>query len=146
MNRKTIFLSACVMMFSASLFAQGPDAKKVIINTSASVKVFYDLETLQSKNKRELLDLLIERLKVITYTLPNIALTTKPGVTLSEIGVPQDQKNNDALVKFQDATTTFINNSTVFTNLMMPYADKSDIISGILFYENIIKSIKTVKE
>lgn len=146
MNKKTIFLSVCVTMFSASIFAQGPDAKNVIINTSASVKVFYDQETLQSKNKRELLDLLIERLKVITYTLPNIALTTKPGVTLSDIGVPQDQKNNDSLIKFQDATTSFINSSTVFTNLMMPYADKSDIISGILFYDNIIKSIKTVKE
>ncbi len=146
MNKKTIFLSVCVTMFSASIFAQGPDAKNVIINTSASVKVFYDQETLQSKNKRELLDLLIERLKVITYTLPNIALTTKPGVTLSDIGVPQDQKNNDSLIKFQDATTSFINSSTIFTNLMMPYADKSDIISGILFYDNIIKSIKTVKE
>ena len=106
MNKKTIFLSVCVTMFSASIFAQGPDAKNVIINTSASVKVFYDQETLQSKNKRELLDLLIERLKVITYTLPNIALTTKPGVTLSDIGVPQDQKNNDSLIKFQDATTS----------------------------------------
>ncbi len=146
MNRKTTLLGLCIFMFSVSMFAQGPDVKKVIISSSASVKVFYDQETLQSKNKRELLDLLIERLKVITYTIPNIALTTKPGVTLSDIGVPQDQKNNDALIKFQDATTNFINSSTIFTNLMMPYADKSDIISGILFYENIIKSVKTVKD
>jgi hypothetical protein len=149
MNRKTIFLSVCVMMFSATIFAQGPDAKnrpKSIISTTASVKNFFDQTALQAMNKRALLDLYVERLRVITYTIPNIALTVKPGVTLEDLGVPMEEKNTMALQKYQDATSAYIANGEAFINLMMPYADKTEIIQGILFYDNIIKSIKTAKD
>ena len=149
MNRKTIFLSVCVMMFSATTFAQGPDGKnrpKSIISTNASVKNFFDQSALQAMNKRALLDLYVERLRVITYTIPNIALTVKPGVTLEDLGVPMEEKNTMALAKYQQATSDYILNGEAFINLMMPYADKAEIIQGILFYDNIIKSIKTAKE
>lgn len=149
MNRKTIFLSVCVMMFSVTTFAQGPDAKnraKSIISTTASVKNFFDQTALQAMNKRALLDLYVERLRVITYTIPNIALTVKPGVTLEDLGVPMEEKNTLALQKYQDATSAYIANGEAFINLMMPYADKTEIIQGILFYDNIIKSIKTAKD
>ncbi|MNY51616.1 hypothetical protein D3C86_1872230 [compost metagenome] len=95
--------------------------------------------------KGELVELYIERMKVIVKILPNIALATKPGVTMSDLGIPDDNDNRKALDLQTDATQTYLDITVNFLRKMLPYADKNQLVTMILFYEQTLKSLHEVE-
>ncbi len=133
------------MLFAANVSAQAKKPRS-IISTSATLKGYNTKEQLDVLNKRELLDLYVERLKLIIYTLPNLGLANKPGVTLDDLGIPKSPENDKALDTNINNTDVFLNSTVSFQNLMLPYVDKSDIIISILFYEDVIKKMHTLKD
>jgi hypothetical protein len=73
--------------------------------------------------------------------LPYIPLTTKPGITITDLGIPDDSDNKKILESQAEETTKYLESTFEFQKKLLPYSDKEDLIASILFYENILKSL-----
>jgi len=134
--KKIIFLSLFMIFAVGNTNAQAKKSVS-IISTGASIKKFHEKSELDGMQKGALLELYIERIKVLVNTLPYIALTNKPGVTMADVGVPDNAENNKALLAQQTVD---------FQRLMTPYADKGNLISSILYYENMLRELNQLNE
>lgn len=126
--------------------AQDKNTTKSIISTSATIKKYHNLKELQDMKKGELLDLYTERITVLVKTLPYIALATKPGVTLNDLGIPDNNDNKKSLIEQEKSTSDFLNVTVEFQRRMMPYSDTKNLIAAILFYENTLKALHEFNE
>jgi hypothetical protein len=146
MKGKIIFFSMCLLLTTTFVSAQDKNAPKSIISTTALIKKYHDQKELQEMKKGELLELYIERIKVLVKTLPYIALATKPGVTMSDLGIPNDTENRRILDEQAQGTSTFLDLTVNFQRRMVPYSDKNDLMAAILFYETTLKSLHSFKD
>ncbi len=126
---------------SAVAVAQKKTSPKSIINRSALINKYHDSKELETKPKKELLELCIERASVITKTLPYVALATKPGVTMLDLGIPDESDYRKILEVQEEETASYLETTVNFQKKILPYADKNKLIASILFYENILKSL-----
>ncbi len=146
MKVKIIFLGLFILALNSSnCIAQSNPQGQSIISTKASIRVFYENKALQEMQKGELVELYIERMKVMVRILPKMALATKPGVTLSDLAIPNIGDNKKAFEAHKAATQQYIDLSVDFLRKMLPYCDKGQLISSILFYEQVLKSLKEVE-
>jgi len=142
MKGKIIFFSIAMLALTSKGFAQAKtNMTKSIISNTASIRSYNDDKTLKALSKGELVELYIERMKVVVKILPNIALATKPGVTMTDLGIPDNTDNKKALDVQAEATQSFIDSSVEFLRKMLPYADKGQLINAILYYEQTLKSL-----
>lgn len=134
------------MLSTEVVSSQAKNAPQSIISTTALIRKYHDQKELKGMQKGELLELYIERIKVLVKTLPYIALATKPGVTMADLGIPMDSENK----KIQDAqvasTNSFLDVTVEFQRKMMPYSDKDNLVAAILFYENTLKTLHLFNE
>ncbi|MFC3334776.1 hypothetical protein [Flavobacterium palustre] len=146
MKSKAFFF--CLFFFVAMNIVSAQDKKtnQSIISTTATIRKYYDLKELQNLKKGELLELYIERINVLVKTLPYIALATKPGVTLTDLGIPNDNDNKKVLTEQEEITNDFLNTTVAFQRKMTPYSDTKNLIAAILFYENTLKSLHEFNE
>ncbi|WP_310555315.1 hypothetical protein [Flavobacterium sp.] len=142
--KKIIFLSLFLIVSFSNVNAQ---AKRTsIISLSASVKSYHEKSQLEAMQKGPLLELYVERIRVLINTLPYIALTTKPGVTIQDVGIPDNSENNKMLALQAENTKTFLETTVAFQRTMMPYSDKGNIITSILYYESMLKELNQMNE
>jgi len=146
MKGKIIFFSIIMLALSSKSMAQAkPNMPKSIISTSAAVRTYHDDKTLKAMSKGELVELYIERMKVVVKTLPLIALATKPGVTLTDLGIPADDVNRKSLDLQSEATNVYLEVTVDFLRKMLPYADKTQLVTMVLFYEQTLKALHEVE-
>jgi hypothetical protein len=143
--KKIIFLSLFILFAVGNINAQGKKPKS-IISTTASVRTFHEKSQLDGMNKGQLLELYIERIKVLVNTLPYIALTNKPGITMQDVGVPESSENLKLLETQQQNTQTFLTATTEFQKSITPFADKGNLISSILYYESMLRELNQLNE
>jgi hypothetical protein len=144
-----IKLSIILLFFlflSVVTYGQKKILPKSIIQRTALINKYHDTKELSSMPKKELLELSIERASVITKILPYIALATKPGVTMIDLGIPDEPDYRKLLETQEEITATYLESTTIFQRKIFPYADKDKIIASILFYENILKSLHEFEE
>ena len=96
--------------------------------------------------KGQLLTLYIERIESLVKTLPYIAFATKPGVTMTTLGIPNTNDNRKILDNQFEATNDFVEATIEFQNSILPYSDTRNLIGAILFYEEIMKSLHEYSE
>ena len=144
--KKIIFIGLLMLFAVGNMNAQAKGKPKSIITTGASLRKFHEKSELETMNKGQLLELYIERIKVLVNTLPYIALTNKPGVTMQDVGIPENSENNKVLDAQQQNTLTFLNATVEFQRLMTPYADKGNLVSSILYYESMLKELNNLNE
>jgi hypothetical protein len=89
--------------------------------------------------------LYIERMKVIVRIMPKIGMATKPGVTMSDLGIPDTSDNKKALDLEKEATQTYLDITVDYLRKMLPFCDKGQLINAILFYEQTLKSLKELE-
>lgn len=112
---KAKYLVLSFFFFTAgTLFSQNKSVPKSIIKQNASILKFYDKKELQSMQKGQLLVLYVERTKTLIKTLPYIALASKPGVTMVDLGIPFTSENISLLDTQHDATDKFLDITTEF--------------------------------
>jgi len=133
-----LFVFLCVANLA---FSQNKNAPKSIISSSASIKTYHQIDDLKKMQKGELLELYVERIQVLVKTLPYIALATKPGITIADLGIPSTSENMKVMDVQRETTGSFLDNTVDFQRKMLPYCDKDNIISAILFYENTMRSL-----
>lgn len=146
MKGKIIFLSLFLLLTTEVMSSQNKNAPQSIISTTAVIRKYHSQDELKGMQKGELLELYIERIKVLTKTLPYIALATKPGVTMVDLGIPMDNENKKIQDNQVSATTSYLDTTVEFQRRMMPYSDKDNLVAAILFYENTIKSLHLFNE
>tara|TARA_R110000868_G_scaffold216416_3_gene466547 strand:- start:10790 stop:11236 length:447 start_codon:yes stop_codon:yes gene_type:complete len=141
MKLKIILFSLSLFLIASVSFAQKKNAPKNIIRDNVSINKYHDKQELENMQKGELLNLYIERIEVLYKILPYIAFTTKPGVTMNDLGIPDSSDNRKALEDEFDSTDEFLKNSTKFQKQLLPYSDTTNLIAGILFYEDTLKAL-----
>jgi hypothetical protein len=146
MKGKMLFFSLSLLLLTNIAFSQKKNEPKSIISDKVSITKYHDKEDLERMQKGELLGLYIERIEVLIKTLPYIAFATKPGVTMTSLGIPDNKENRNILDDEFDATNDFIKSSTEFQQKMLPYSDTSKLIAAILFYEETLKALHEYNE
>ncbi|MCF8274273.1 MAG: hypothetical protein K9I95_10620 [Flavobacteriaceae bacterium] len=146
MKGKMLFFSLSLLLLTNIAFSQKKNEPKSIISDKVSITKYHDKEDLERMQKGELLGLYIERIEVLIKTLPYIAFATKPGVTMTSLGIPDNKENRNILDDEFDATNDFIKSSTEFQQKMLPYSDTSKLIAAILFYEETLKALHEYSE
>ncbi|MFN3404052.1 MAG: hypothetical protein ACK40G_08150 [Cytophagaceae bacterium] len=146
MKKSVLFLSA--ILLSCIAFAQdkkknAPVAAPVkvtsYVSENAKITKFHTVEELKQMGKIELTAVYMERVAVITEILPYVALHYKPGAPLKEMGIPETPANIEHMekeVKNKDNYLAAVKDSL---DDIIPYADKTNIIWSILFFEEILK-------
>ena len=146
MKIKVILFCFGLFFVTSSGFAQKDKQPKSIISENVSIKKYHDKDELNRMQKGELLVLYIERIETLAKILPYIAFATKPGVTMSTLGIPNDKDNRNALDNQFEATDDYIKSTVEFQKRILPYSDTSDLVEAILFYEEILKSLHEYSE
>ena len=144
MKAKLTILSIVFLLITSFSFAQ-KDIQS-IISGKVSIAKYHDRGELENFPKGTLLTLYNERIEVIVKILPNIAFATKPGVTMTSLGIPDTKDNRKALEENIKAVNTYFESTMSFQDKVLPYSDKSNLISAILFYEETLKSLHTYRE
>ncbi|MBC7847537.1 MAG: hypothetical protein H7Y10_13720 [Flavobacterium sp.] len=146
MKSKIIFTSIIVLLVSTATFSQSKNAPQSIISRTAIIKKYYDKKELSELPKGALLELCVERIGVLAKTLPYIALATKPGVTLTDYGIPNNSEYRKAYESQDENTKSYLEITGDYQKKILPYSNKDDLIKAILFYENILKSLHEFEE
>ncbi|MBC7485421.1 MAG: hypothetical protein H7282_01535 [Cytophagaceae bacterium] len=137
----------CLLAGGEETQAQSKNNKEIVlVNADASVDKFHTMSDLKSKNKGELIAIYKDRFKVITYLLPYTALSNKPGVTLSVLGVPENSENKSLIEKEAKATEQLNQAFSVTLDNFIAYADSDNIIWSILLYEEMIRKLLLGKD
>lgn len=144
--KKIIFLSLFMLFAVGNVNAQGKKPKSIISTSGAALRKFHEKSELDGMQKGQLLELYKERIKVLVNILPYIALTNKPGMTMTDVGIPDTAENNKALDAQQANTLEFVNATLEFQSLMTPYADKGNLVSSILYYESMLRELNQLNE
>lgn len=133
------------MLFSGVAFSQKGKGEKSIVR-SVAIKKYHNKAELDRMLKGELLVLYEERIEALVKSIPYIAFATKPGITMSSLGIPKDSGNVKALDDQFEATDEFLESTSEFLGRILPYSDTDDLIAAILFYEEILKSLHEYSE
>lgn len=144
--RKIIFLSFLSIIAVNNVNAQSIEITKSIISTTATIKKYHQRNDLEVLKKGDLVDLYIERINVVVNRIPFIALTNKRGVSMSDIGIPNNSNNIKVLENQQENIKTFLDENDKFEKTLAPFADKPDLIDAILYLEYMLKEMKMIKE
>ncbi len=145
MNKKFILLSVVFLLMVGAGFAQSKP-QQTMINGKVSLGKYHERDELDRMQKGPLLKLYVERIEIIIKILPNIAFATKPGVTMASLGIPETKDHLKALKAQKEATSTYFDSTLEFQQKILPYSDKSNLVSAILFYEETLKSLHTYNE
>jgi len=144
-SKITLFCFAFFLM-ATNVHAQKHKEAQSIISEKVSIKKYHNKEDLERMQKGELLDLYIERIENLIKLMPYIGFATKPGVTMSTLGIPNDNDNRKALEDQFEATDKFLEANLEFQKRILPYSDTNNLISAILFYEETMKSLHEYSE
>lgn len=141
MKTKIILFSVVLFLVAGVSFAQKKNEAKSIISERVAIKKYHKKDELERMQKGELLTLYMERIEVLIKTLPYIAFATKPGVTLTTLGIPNDNDNRKILDNQFKSTDDYLKATNDFQTKILPYSDTNKLISAIIFYEEIMKSL-----
>lgn len=142
--KSKINLLTIVLVFTIAFSnAQNTGEQPFIISKDVAIDKYHDREELEGMQKGKLLVLYNRRIEVIIKILPNIAFATKPGITMGDLGIPNTKENRKALLENVEATSIYFQNTIDFQKIVLPYSDKDNLISAILFYEETLKALHT---
>lgn len=146
MKTKLFLFSFCFLLMSGIGFAQKKKQPKSIITDGVAIKKYHSKDELERMAKGELLVLYVERIESLVKLMPYIAFATKPGVTMSTLGIPNDSDNRKALDSQFEATDEFLDKNSEFQKRILPYSDTNKLVSAIIFYEETLKSLHEYSE
>ena len=146
MKFKVILFCFSLFMVTSVSFAQKNKPARSIISEKVAIKKYHNKADLERMQKGQLLVLYVERIESFVKLLPYIAFATKPGITMTSLGIPNDSDNSDALDDQFEATDKYLEQMREFQGRILPYSDTDNLISAILFYEETFKSLHEYSE
>jgi hypothetical protein len=103
----------------------------------------FTIGVLDQMGKLELARIYVTQCSKLNMLLPYIPFNQKgDAVSLAGMGIP-DTKDNNGFIKQLDSSSGTYNETLDQTlNIIIPYADKADIIKSILFLQSTIEHIE----
>ncbi len=141
MKKSIVFCLACVGFLVSGFNAIAQKEKGsalTYISASAKLTKVHTREELEKLGKIELTQLYMERIAILTELIPYMALHTKPGATLQEMGIPETPENKEHLEKEVKNKEAYLASVKETMDDIIPYADKTNIIWSILYFEEMI--------
>lgn len=142
MRKFYVCIVALFLLASVDVVAQ--NGQKVIIDIRG-IGTYHDRKDLEAMTKGQLMPLYLERVKILFSVIQYFGVTSKSGVTFSDLGIPATKEN----IKLLDTETSnrdeFLTNNAEFLKGILPYSDTSNIITAILFYEEVLKLVHQVQ-
>ncbi|MHA7056047.1 hypothetical protein ACWGOQ_0002420 [Aquimarina sp. M1] len=141
---KNIIIILFVTFTISNLNAQRK--KGIFFDNSDLTQRFHTIDELQDLNKGALIDLYLERAKEIFVVLPYLSLSNKPEISLSDVGIKEDNDHIKIVEKNNEiAERAFVYTTNTIKELV-PYSDTDKIIWAILHFEEMIKKMRLGKE
>lgn len=137
---KLFFVSVFFFLAISSGFAQSK--KNVYFDHNTLVKKFHTIDELEGLKKGQLIALYIDRVREVITILPYLALTNKPGVSLSDGGIKETPNNLKVLDKHHQAIIKSSKETSDMISEFVPYADTEKIVWSILYFEDVIKKTR----
>lgn len=136
------FITAIFILLCVTAFAQKSSTPTTMTYVSAKARVekYHSKAELEKMGKLDLTKLYMERVSVLTELVPYIALHTKPGATLREMGIPETKPNLDHLEKEVKNKGSYLEAVKATLDDIIPYADTKNIVWSILFFEEMIRT------
>ena len=97
MKVKIILFSFSLIFFMGIGFAQKKKAPKSFISDKVTISKYHNKIELERMQKGQLIALYSERIQVLIRTLPYVAFATKPGITMTTLGIPTNNDNKKSL-------------------------------------------------
>ncbi|MFK7001130.1 hypothetical protein [Flavobacterium oreochromis] len=144
--KKILTFAFFVLTFFNNLSAQNKNVSKSIINPMAYVSKFHEKSELDGMQKGGLVELYLERIRVLVHRIPFIALTNKTGISMQDVGIPENSGYNKFLDKQHEAIKYFLSETESCQKSITPFADKNNIINAILAYETILKDLRMLHD
>lgn len=144
MKLKFFFFFVIVSFTSIPSFSQSQ--RSIFFDKETQITKFHTIDELEGLNKGDLIALYKERINEIITILPYLALTNRPEVSLSDIGIKEDSDHLKTLKENHEDTQDALKTTKEMVGELIPYADTGKIIWSILFYEDIIKKIRIGSE
>lgn len=143
MKTKLFLLTISLVLISTvSSLAQKKDAPVTFISGKISIAKYHEREELKRMKKGKLIALYTERIESIINILPSIAFATNANVTMEDNGIPKTKENIEAVNENKAASVSYFDTTIANQNTLLPYCDKGDLITAILFYETTLKSLR----
>ncbi|MCS6823393.1 MAG: hypothetical protein NZ529_03795 [Cytophagaceae bacterium] len=142
-----VLISAFFVVLSCMYaYCQKGKTELCIVNPDAVLRKYHTIDELNNLGKGELINLYKERFRVLVYLLPYCALSSKPGITLKDLGIPENSENKTLLEKENKTGEEFDKAVNASLDNFIAYADRSNIIWAILFYEDTIRKVSLGKD
>lgn len=109
------------------------------VSPNAILTKTHTVDELKGLGKTELVQIYMERVSIITEIVPYIALKSKPGATLKQMGIPESSQNTEHLNKEVKNKASYLQSVKDTLDDITFYADKDNIIWSILFLEETIQ-------
>ena len=135
-------LTTLVLLLALSLSAQ----KNISIIKNSNIRHFYEKVELEELNKSTLKILYFERIASLSNIIPYLALTVYPNISYIDIGIPDTSDNQKLFKRQKSLIDNYLKDTLDFQENIIPYANKDELIEVILFYEQILKNIKQMRD
>lgn len=138
--KKLFFIGAVFTLLSSVTYAQkGAKPEQTYVSSTSKIDKYYTEEELSKLGKLELTQIYMSRIATLTEVMPYVALHPRPGATLAEMGIPSTTANLEHVDKSNKNKALYLTAVKDTLDDIVPYADKTNIIWSILFFEKIIK-------
>jgi hypothetical protein len=142
MRKFYVCIVALFLLASVDVVAQ--NGQKVIIDIRG-IGSYHDRKDLEAMTKGQLMPLYLERVKILFSVIQYFGVTNKSGVTFTDLGIPATKENVKLLDTEAENREKFLANNAEFLKGILPYSDTSNIITAILFYEEVLKLVHQVQ-
>ncbi len=131
-------LGACLTLAALSS-AKAQSSLPPLVSKDAAIDRFYTKGELDALSKADLVNIYKGRVYTVYRIIPFVALTSQPGATYDDIGIPATKDNVNLLSKELEDMEDLHEDVDQMIDLLIPYADKTDIIWAILYFDDVIK-------
>ncbi|MFN8397903.1 MAG: hypothetical protein U0176_25015 [Bacteroidia bacterium] len=127
---------ALVIGLGASVMAQG--------GGNEGPTTHFTIGVLEQMGKLELARIYVTQCSKLNMLLPYIPFNQKgDAVSLAGMGIPDTKDNNEFIKKLDSSGGSYNETLDGTLNIIVPYADKADIIKSILFLQSTIERIES---
>jgi hypothetical protein len=146
-TRKLLMAILLAALSSSFAYSQKQNDKEILlVSEAAKIDKFYTIDELNAMGKAELIKLYSDRFQSVILLLPYSALSTNPGTSLSDLGIPVTGENKSLLKEENQNSEEFYESVKKSVNNFIAYADKNNIVWSIILFEDIIKKVNLGKD
>jgi len=146
-SKVLLVLVAILFVSVGNISAQSKNKTELtLVNSKSIITKYYTIEELTVLSKGDLINIYKDRFRVLINLMPYCALSTKPGATLKDLGIPENTDNKTLIEKEAKSMEVFDQYVNTSLDNFIAYADKNNIVWAILFFEETIRKISLGKD